>query len=93
MSHGRPPEELSIGYEALRAQAIGQFPTETPRGLALLLTQGTPAWIRAWPAQSPPAPRPTVTRGERTLAPGLGAEVVRLLTEMAVACRGRLAIP
>ena len=36
---GHPPvDDLSAGYEALRAQAVGGLPTDSPRGRALLLS-------------------------------------------------------
>ena len=85
-------EQLSAGYEALRAQAVGQLPTETPRGLALLLTQGLPAWMRAW-APLAEMPRPAAPAEGRTVSPALGSEVVRLLAEMALGRQARLAAP
>lgn len=92
MSPPRSADDLCAGYEALRAQAVGGLPADSPRGLAVVLTQGLPAWIRAWAAPSaadlPPAPA-----GERSAPGGLGAEVVRLLTEMALGHRARVAIP
>lgn len=83
-------EDLRAGYEALRAQALGELPTESPRGRAVMLTQGLPAWMRAWvtPAAVPPAPAPTSTPP----GAGLGSEVVRLLTEMALGGGRRLAV-
>jgi hypothetical protein len=36
-------------YEALRAQATGEYRCiATPRGLALFLRQGMPGWMLAW---------------------------------------------
>lgn len=87
--NGRGSDELAAGYEALRAEAVGSLTSDTPRGLALFLAQGLPAWIRA--SVPPPAPRPVVPAGERSVAPGLAAEVVRVLTEMALGCRSGLA--
>jgi hypothetical protein len=92
MSAYPPADDICAGYEALRAQAVGGRPSDSPRGQALVLNQGLPAWIRAWAAPPavdlPPAPAgPTAAPG------GLGAEVVRLLTEMALGGRARLAIP
>jgi hypothetical protein len=86
---GRPAHELCAGYEALRAASTGSVVTETPRGLALLLAQGMPAWMRAW---SPlPPPEPVGPSGERVVTPGLGAEMVRVITEMALGSRTTLA--
>jgi hypothetical protein len=85
----RPAGELCAGYEALRATATGPGVSDMPRGLTLFLEQGLPAWMRAFCAL-PPAP-PIVPVGERPLSSGLGADVVRLLTEMALGCRTALA--
>jgi hypothetical protein len=84
-------DNLAAGYEALRAQALGDLPTESPRGLAVILSQGLPGWMRAWAAPSsvPPAPVPTTSP---PAGAGLGAEVVRLLTEMTLGGGRRLAI-
>lgn len=86
---GRPGDELCAGYEALRAAATGSVICETPRGLALLVAQGLPWWIRAWAPLPPPAP---AALGERPVAGRLGGEMVRVLTEMALGCRGGLAV-
>jgi hypothetical protein len=57
--------------------------------LALFLEQGLPAWTRAFCALAP-AP-PIVPAGERPAVSGLGADVVRVLTEMVLGCRPTLA--
>jgi hypothetical protein len=85
----RPAGELCAGYEALRATAVGSVVSETPRGLALFLAQGLPAWTRAFCALAL-AP-PIVPVGERPVASSLGADVVRVLTEMVLGCRATLA--
>ena len=85
-----PAGELCSGYEALRAVATGSVVAAAPRGLALLLGQGLPAWIRAWAPLPPPA-APRVALGERPVVAGLAGEVVRVLTEMALGCRSELA--
>lgn len=82
----RPAGELFAGYEALRATAAGAVVSETPRGLALFLAQGLPAWMRAFCALATP---PIVPFGERPVASGLGTDVVRVLTEMVL---GRTAL-
>lgn len=73
---------LERAYEAVRAQATGTVTPVTPRGLALIIYSGLPAWIRAWAslAQSEiVAPAPTTT------APvGPSAELVSVLAEMAL---------
>jgi hypothetical protein len=38
--------------QALRAQAVVGLPAESPRGLAIVVNQRLPAWIRAWPSTS-----------------------------------------
>ena len=86
---GRPVEEIGAGYEALRAAASGHRGCDTPRGLTLLQTQGLPAWMGAW---SPlPPPRPAVPSEQRPVAAGVGTDVVRVLTEMVLGTRTRLA--
>jgi len=79
-------DDITAAYEALRAQARGQLPSMEPRGLALCLSAGLPAWMKAWAPLAQQAPRPTPSNdsGDPVHAPG---EVVRLLTEMALACR------
>lgn len=83
------PEELARAYEALRAQATGQLPAATPRGLALFLAAGLPAWMKAWAPLTPPAPTTPRPRGDGEVPVGLDGEVVRLLTEMALGCQRR----
>ncbi len=76
--------ELVQSYESLRAQATGQIPTSTPRGLALLLSSGMPAWMAACaPVMSPATPAASSSAPTSPLV-GLGADLVRLLTEMAL---------
>ncbi|HET9061107.1 MAG TPA: hypothetical protein VFN61_14405 [Acidimicrobiales bacterium] len=81
-------DEIRAGYEALRAVATGQGPCGTPRGLTLLLSQGLPAWVRSWAPLAPPCP--VVPVAQRAGTTGAGAEVVRVLTEMALGCRPQL---
>jgi hypothetical protein len=85
------PDALARGYESLRAQATGQLPSATPRGLSLLLASGVPAWMKAWAPLAPPAPATPAQRGDREMPAGLGGEVARLLTEMALGCQRRWA--
>ena len=85
----RPADELSRAYEALRAQATGGMPSSTPRGLALFMTAGCASWMQAW--------QPVATAFLRTSAAskpvqspgGARADVVQVLTEMALACQKR----
>jgi hypothetical protein len=85
---GRPADELCAGYEALRAAATGSVVCDTPRGLTVLLTQGLPGWMRAWA----PLPPPIVPAARRPVGSGVGTDVVRLLTEMALGCCPRLTL-
>ena len=93
MNQGQSAGELTLAYEALRAQATGGLPAVTPRGLALFLTAGFPAWINAWtplaPMLTPTAARPVAS--DRQPAADLGGEVVQLLAEMALSCQKRWA--
>ena len=84
-----PAGDLTLGYEALRAQATGQLPATTPRGLALFLTQGCPAWMQAWlPVASAPCRERQAASDRQT---PVRVEVVQLLTEMALSCQKRWA--
>jgi hypothetical protein len=92
MNNPLSADDLAAGYEALRAAALGSRPTDSPKGLALLLGQGLPGWIRA--CTTPAAPRsPAAATGRAESAPAPSSEVVRLLTEMALGQRRSLAIP
>jgi hypothetical protein len=85
------PDEMTRGYEALRAQATGELPAVTPRGLALFLAGGFPAWMKAWAPLTPTVPMTPARRNDREVVASLGREVVQLLTEMALGCRRRWA--
>jgi hypothetical protein len=87
----RPAGELCASYEAMRATAASSVVSETPRGLALFLAQGLPAWTRVFCTLEPASP--IVPFGERPVASSLGADVVRVLTEMVLGCRTTLAAP
>ena len=87
MNEPPPSGELTVGYEALRAQATGALPATTPRGLALFLAVGCPAWIATWKPLAALAPRiPEVAHDRGTLV-DLDGEVVQVLTEMALGCQ------
>ena len=85
------PDALARAYEALRAQATGEMPSATPRGLALLLAPGLPAWMKAWAPLTPPSLAVPVPGGHCGVAVGFGGDVARLLTEMALSCQRRWA--
>lgn len=78
--------QLALAYEALRAQATGELPSVTPRGLALFLAQGFPSWMNRW---KPTAiePRPSVAAHRQQPPVGPEREIVQLLTEMALGCQ------
>lgn len=81
-----PAADLEHGYEALRAQAVGEIPNLAPRGLAVFLRRGMPAWMCACPPRTRPA---TSTRPTGDVTAGLGlagvsGELVRLLAAMVV---------
>jgi hypothetical protein len=82
----QPVGQLALAYEALRAQATGELPSVTPRGLALFLAQGFPSWMNGW---NPIAIQPiTPVVGPRQQPPvGPESEMVQLLTEMALRCQ------
>ena len=84
----QPGSDLTPAYEALRAQATGQLPAVTPRGLALFLAAGFPDWMKAWAPLAPTVPQ-TPAASHHQAPPGLGEEVVQLLTEMALGCQRR----
>ena len=75
--------ELAPAYEALRAHATGQCPTIAPRGLAVLLRGGVPAWITAWEPVAVQSPTPGATYTALPLG-GRAEELVSMLTEMAL---------
>jgi len=84
------PVEAARAYEALRAQALGQSPTVTPRGLALFLRVGLAGWLLACAALGSTATPPRADGGrprEGRLAPD--AELVRVLAAMALGSRRR----
>lgn len=84
-------DEMKRAYEALRAQANGNLPAVTPRGLALFLAAGFPAWMKAWAPLTPSAPATPAPGADRETRASVGGEVVHLLTEMALGCRRRWA--
>lgn len=85
----RPTGDLTLAYEALRAQATGGLPPSTPRGLALFVAAGCPAWMYAWQPHAVAVPMtPGVLKPAESPA-GSRAEVVQVLTEMALGCQKR----
>lgn len=74
---------MTVGYEALRAQATGTADA-APRGLALLLSSGLPAWLAAWRSlvSAPPASPSAQLPSKPVAAFGLGSELAVLLAEM-----------
>lgn len=91
MTVSRQPDELTLAYEALRAQATGELPAVTPRGLTLFLLAGLPAWMRAWTPVTAAAPPTRTVRSDQGVPVAVASDVVRLLTEMALGCQRRWA--
>jgi len=83
---------MTEGYETLRAQATGAA-AGPPRGLALCLRSGLPAWMAAWHSlvgAALPAGAKRPERQGRPVATGpRGADLAVLLAEMAVAGQRR----
>jgi len=86
VSKNAPAIDIGRAYEAVRAQAVGQVPTITPRGLTLLLDAGLTTWINACPPLAP-GPPPNVASEPRPSLAGLSLELVSVLTEMALSNR------
>jgi len=82
----QPAGQLTLAYEALRAQATGELPSVTPRGLALFLAQGLPSWISSWKPVATEPKTPAVARHQQPSV-GPASEMVQLLTEMALRCQ------
>ena len=77
--------QLVQWYEELRAQATGQIPAATPRGLFLFLNSGLPAWMAACPPTAlEPAPARAVSGIPARPLDDMAAELVSVLTEMAL---------
>ena len=85
----QPNGQLTLAYEALRAQVTGQLPSTTPRGLALFLIAGFPDWMKAWTPLARATPKTPVAPHHREPAVGLESDMVQLLTEMALGCQRR----
>ena len=88
-----PAAELEQSYEALRAQAAGEIPSCTPRGLAVFLAHGMSAWMCACPPRPRPTPTPPTSPAsaeniDAGLA-GVSGELVRLLAAMVISRQGR----
>ena len=96
MTTDRPQHapDLVEQYEALRTFALGHAAAgPAPRGLALVLRQGLPAWITAWAhyaaaGPSTPSPPSSVDRLPAPV-PALHLEIATLLADMALASLGR----
>lgn len=81
-----PAAELTLAYEALRAQATGELPRTTPRGMAVLVAHGCTAWVQAWAALVPMPTMDPPAAVDHDASAGLRGELVHLLAEMAVRC-------
>ncbi len=84
------PDDLARRYEDVRAAALGE---RAGLGAALLMAQGTAAWMRGWRACTPLSPLRVASADTGRMAdtgrhPGAGppAEIVGVLAAMALAC-------
>lgn len=89
-----PAVDLAAAYEALRAQAVGQMPAGTPRGLALFRRVGLAGWMPACAPISTQISTATTSAqvdGHRQRMPrvDLDGALVQILTEMALGSRRR----
>lgn len=84
-----PAAELEHSYESLRAQALGEIPTQTPRGLAVFLGRGMCAWMYACAPLPPSTPMSTGRDSSGHDIALVGAELVQLLAEMVLSGRLR----
>jgi Recombinase len=57
-------------YEAMRKLAVDNGPSRTGWGLALFVSRGLVAWMRAWPNRSANGAEPAVPSESQALAPG-----------------------
>jgi len=89
MTIPQPAGQLTVAYEAMRAQATGQLPRVTPRGLALFLAEGFPAWLNIWKPVAMVAHRTASAPRRPQPAVGVEGEMVQVLTEMALGCQKR----
>jgi hypothetical protein len=76
-------DELARGYEALRAEAVGEPVAVTTRGRAVLLRGGLVAWMRALPPSAPgPRPARSPIDAPAMTAAGVRRELVDVLAAM-----------
>ncbi len=85
--------QLLQGYEALRAQAVGQIGAITPRGLAVFHRSGMVAWMSACaPLGSIDVlvnSAPSLNYGRSDALGATSAELVQILAEMALGSHRR----
>lgn len=83
--------QLRQAYEDLRAHALGHpVASIVPRGFALFLQSGLPGWMQCWNRLVPSPSRPPTVASSLTttsVGAGMGAELVLLLAQMALAGR------
>ena len=79
-------DDLVGGYEALRAQAVGDLSDLTPRGLGVFMQGGLPAWMVACAPSTKHGSRrsPVDSRTSARRLAGASEELVRMLAEMAL---------
>lgn len=83
--------DLAQGYEALRAQAVGELPALTPRGLVVFRRAGLPGWMAAFPPSQPTRPRASPAGAPIRRFDGFSVELVSVLAAMALGCQRRCA--
>jgi len=78
-------DDLTLGYEALRAEAVGEPVVIGPRGRAVLLRGGLVAWMRALPPTAP-APRPgrSPIDAPAMTSAGMRGELISVIAGMAL---------
>lgn len=79
-------DDLVGGYEALRAQAVGELSDLTPRGLGVFMRGGLPGWMVACAPSTEHRSRrsPVDSRAPARRLSGASTELVRMLAEMAL---------
>ena len=77
--------DVLVGYEQLRARALGGAADGWRLGLGVLQQRGVAAWLRLRQATVPTVSPPTPAQSAPPVAGGVEAELVGLLASMALA--------
>ena len=81
--------DVLVGYEQLRARALGGAADGWRLGLSVLQQRGVAAWLRVRRAAVPTISAAPPSWAEPRLAGGVEAELVGLLASMALAVASR----